>query len=644
MSKFRFFKPDLYRLLTKHIKEANDYDARGIFGMADMYDATLLRYAQEEPNVAPQLSDEYQIPEWRLGKIQAKIDQLNRRALKLGLEPITVEILDKFTKTIKSDTDFDKQIPYLKIAIHGQPPKVNGWSFVGTVAHHPSGHNIIKGVPGHEIPSEYRERGNICDHCGTMRPRNETMILINDNGEHKQVGRSCLKDFLGHSDPRNHAAYAEYLQDMYGSIDEDDEEENYGRSRGDKSDTINIGIQDFLALAAAYVRQYGYISVAKAQESETLPSSWDLRQIMDDRKGASAIKGNDPKSELQRQKRATLFTSVTPEDQQSAEEVLDWIRGMQQDEGQVSRLSDYLYNIVTAVNTGVVDRHTFGLLMSSIPAFHKYKEKQIERTQQQEVEKATGPDYESLGYAGEEGQRVNLVVTVDRVTPYEGSYGMSYIHGMTDKDGRKISWFGSKPLEVGRVYSMMAAVKKQKPANPNSQKPWERIPQTEITRPTKIVEMDSPGKANAEQEKLDAEEAKKQHFVNDAIPRSREQILNVISKLLESGKGSYTTSFGDQFSWDYNESLHQYVMFVVRGLGDSVADAFRSQHQEDIYNDKSSLEQMAYRYVREQTDPIAKHLFTDKESTAELSVRAETLLVAIDHILGKFLSENGIGV
>nr|NLI49103.1 hypothetical protein [Propionibacterium sp.] len=39
-----------------------------------------------------------------------------------------------------------------------------------------------------------------CDHCHTHRPRRSTVLVAHDDtGQLLQVGRSCLKDFLGHN-------------------------------------------------------------------------------------------------------------------------------------------------------------------------------------------------------------------------------------------------------------------------------------------------------------------------------------------------------------------------------------------------------------------------------------------------------------
>ena len=50
--------------------------------------------------------------------------------------------------------------------------------------------------------SLYRERdGRTCDYCNTLRNRNETHIVQNEEGTIHQVGSTCVRDFLGGVSP-----------------------------------------------------------------------------------------------------------------------------------------------------------------------------------------------------------------------------------------------------------------------------------------------------------------------------------------------------------------------------------------------------------------------------------------------------------
>lgn len=55
-------------------------------------------------------------------------------------------------------------------------------------------HKIIEGV---EIPAKYRATKSICEHCNSNRMRNKTVLLQDAQGNIKQVGTTCIKEYTG---------------------------------------------------------------------------------------------------------------------------------------------------------------------------------------------------------------------------------------------------------------------------------------------------------------------------------------------------------------------------------------------------------------------------------------------------------------
>jgi hypothetical protein len=158
--------------------------------------------------------------------------------------------------------------------------------------------------------------------------------------------------------------------------------------------------------------------------------------------------------------------------------------------------------------------------------------------------------------------------------------------------------------------------------------------------------MDSPGKASADQAKLDKEEEQKQHFITKLIPETKEKLLGIITKLLEEGKGVREGYQGkDDFDYNYMDALHYYVMYTMRGLVDeSSYSAFRKQHGPDGISDNGNVEQMAYRYVREQIDGKAAQLFRTGADVIGARARADSLISNIDYAINEFLTQNEINV
>ena len=77
-----------------------------------------------------------------------------------------------------------------------------------------AGENLIKKISADEyVPEIYKKRRN-CDHCKTNRRRKSTIILKHvDTEEYIQVGKTCVKDYLGY-DLGNYAAYLSFFSDL----------------------------------------------------------------------------------------------------------------------------------------------------------------------------------------------------------------------------------------------------------------------------------------------------------------------------------------------------------------------------------------------------------------------------------------------
>jgi len=114
--------------------------------------------------------------------VVAKITKLNKKADKLLCPRITVTVTDEtkievLKKNAEAGRLQDETYHYTKIIIEGETPKLNGWSLVAVKHHDPDMGLMIDTVPEKEMPKEFRETGDACDHCGHNRRRNETFIL-----------------------------------------------------------------------------------------------------------------------------------------------------------------------------------------------------------------------------------------------------------------------------------------------------------------------------------------------------------------------------------------------------------------------------------------------------------------------------------
>lgn len=196
----------------------------------------------------------YLIPTQNVATLQADIAKLTKKAAKLGCAaPVltigkTVSV--KIGETAYGDIVYAQKV---EVSVSGEAPKLNDWSFIGTIES-VEGSTILRSVPGHQIPDQYRDADPCnCDHCKINRRRNSTFIVQHESGEFKQVGRSCLRDFLGHANPEHVAAYAQHLVEFdFGDYDED-EQASYGASTHHAYNTVGI-----VAAAIRAIKMFGY--------------------------------------------------------------------------------------------------------------------------------------------------------------------------------------------------------------------------------------------------------------------------------------------------------------------------------------------------------------------------------------------------
>jgi hypothetical protein len=117
------------------------------------------------------------------------------------------------------------------------------------------------------VPSSARWREPGCDHCRVARQRKETYLLIADDDRTvRQVGSSCLRDFLGGHDPERLCRQAEYL--LLAGAEVSGAAGGAGVEPG-----ATLELEAFLAHAARVVRRSGWTSRAAA--TEQVPASAD---------------------------------------------------------------------------------------------------------------------------------------------------------------------------------------------------------------------------------------------------------------------------------------------------------------------------------------------------------------------------------
>lgn len=102
-----------------------------------------------------------------------KIRKLNKRAVKLNVQPIVVTVTNETT----IEECNKKKYHMTKIVVEGETPSYNGWSLTAVKSKDQETGLIINTVPEKVMPEEFRTTGTPCEHCKSNRVRNNTYIL-----------------------------------------------------------------------------------------------------------------------------------------------------------------------------------------------------------------------------------------------------------------------------------------------------------------------------------------------------------------------------------------------------------------------------------------------------------------------------------
>lgn len=355
--------------------------------------------------------------------IAENLRKINDRAAKIGSAGLVVRYTGKTAVDTVEVDGYQYKVTYEKLEIIGNPPKIAGWQFIARLEH-AAGGNLIMSVPGVECPSRYATAESGCDHCHTLRIRKDTYVVYNaDSGEYKQVGSSCIKDFLGHDLPTGFAG-------IFAELADPEERLCGGYSVEREYDTLRL-----LEITSAYTRKYGFLSRSKA-EMEYRTATVD--QIRTTYYCKETTESRKVKEEVGK---------PTEADTETAKKAIAWAAGLS--DAEVDN-NGYLTNLRTIARCETLPWNGMGLACSMLSAYS--------RTMEQAREAAKRPESQHVGQIGD---RMDLTVTVHRVIVVEGNYGTTGIHKMTDQAGNELVWFATSGswLEEGSSYVIKATVK-----------------------------------------------------------------------------------------------------------------------------------------------------------------------------------------
>jgi hypothetical protein len=392
---------------------------------------------------------EYPIPLTHWDEFCARMEKLNRRAAKLGCEPVTVTVIGTrkverrhYWKVDGVERSRGYMVDARVVTLAGSAPKLEGHQFIAKVEPLSDGKSVLfHTVPGCDVKVDERIRtlgSSVCEHCNKIRRRAETFVVREiETGEQKQVGRNCLADFTGINTPEKIAGMTKWLYDFSGMAAEIDG--YWGGPGGFFESTIDT--MEVLALTSAAITLWGWVPKSQEMSGEGTSTATMV--------GMAFRKTTEAEERLVGKMKAAVRENSLHAEQ--AAKVVDWIKT----DLSLRAKSDYEMNLVTLTVNDLTQRKHLGIVCSAVSAYL--------RAMNQEYAKKTAALAEST-WVGKPKERLRDVdATIESMRMMESAWGASTMIKFLDGSGNLMTWFASgnfPGLEPGAKVKLTGTVKK----------------------------------------------------------------------------------------------------------------------------------------------------------------------------------------
>jgi hypothetical protein len=378
---------------------------------------------------------------WKVDYLKKAIDKLNRKAAKLGCDPMVLTFgpADPYKTAVHPITGHKLVNPMViervTATLDYEIPNIDGWELVAVLdiySTENASEVMVSAVPDMIVPDEYKNLDRIsCDHCGHNRYRKKSILIRNiETGEHKQVGSTCVKDFFNGNDPKGFMFMAGILFDHLVANISDEECFKGGR--------FNAGGFEFLEVlntTAAVVKKFGFTS-KKAAWDYGYQSTAD--RVWDNLCPPPHMTADD-------------YAEATEADLELAKKTLAYFTDI--DAGN----NDYLLNIKKIISLGFVPFKYMGFACSMVSSYQRAVEKEA-------IYKAKKKLGENSVHVGQIGERLrDIQVKVLSTRDIESDYGLSVLYTFQDDAGNLYKTFysgSSWSADVDDVLLITGTVKK----------------------------------------------------------------------------------------------------------------------------------------------------------------------------------------
>lgn len=398
----------------------------------------------------------YMIPEENIENLEKKFNAAARKIRKINpeLEPtmtkedhtiVLVRKIELRPCDCRSESTV-KKVPYEARRVELKIPDEvvfaeNNWAFGGSVE--PSGvegKNFVNvNLSGKElgfiVPTRYFSLNPCtCDYCKTNRKRNKTYLVVNqETGEWKQLGKECLKLFVTGIDVDAIATFESFIKEAECAANPGDEFFYNKRFKF-------VKVADALALAYAVYSERGYLATR-----DSVGNSNDLcNKNIVQRKLTQQYGCDSDFLNITNSTRGKIDAMTFKADINVGDVISD-----------VEQLPDdpYYNNLKVIVANEYVPLNKLGLLVSIPKAIDRYEK---EKRRQEEKEKLAAES----NYLGSVGEKISVnFVSGREVACCETQFGLLHIYEFKDASGNVIVWKSSSGKEIPESGKISGTVK-----------------------------------------------------------------------------------------------------------------------------------------------------------------------------------------
>lgn len=357
----------------------------------------------------------YTIPECERENLTKTLEKYAKKAVRYG-SCLNYSMSEAFWQDFNARDEHGEPIGSFPVEVFNLDLEDSGVIKCGDFSvlaaiHHMDGGNIVNNFT-ERYDIEWTRIAPKCEHCGTNHDRKITFIVGDKNGNTKQVGSSCLKDYSG-IDPRMTAMSKEiteiiskeYLIDVYY----DDDDHVLPKVRN----TVSV-----FALAAKRFAEAGY---AKSSENNS-NKNWIIDHADD---------------------------TLTDEEIAAGKTIVDKLAAMDAEEAIENSLNDARLLALQPY----CKFSMFGYVAYAPVAFKRFEDKK------KAAETASESHY--VGIVGEKWH--GNVHDFHPVASWDNGFGGTiYLYSFKDDEGNEMIWKASKGVNAASVSTLTGTVKEHK--------------------------------------------------------------------------------------------------------------------------------------------------------------------------------------